>query len=451
MRDSTMSLRSRVQASAALLATAAQAWRRSWQSLSRAQRATTLILSTMIVAGVVLRVRGIAFPPRFTFDEHHFVPNARRYLLGEVDDNDHPPLGKLLIAVGILLFGDNPIGWRAASLIFGLQSLVIAAALARALFANPRAGWFAAAFFAGDGFFLAYSRTALLDGGLTCLILWSLLAAVTAQSWRGVLLCALLVGLAASIKWSGGMAAVPAVAAIFILRRAPRRSLLLFAAAPILHLALWLATFPLSGRPADPRALFTLMHELLRRHIEIGHSQNPLASPWYTWPVLYHPIVVKLADHGLGRRYASSVGNPLLFFSSTLVILATLQAGIVAVVRARKAGVRVSTILLGYLAFLPPVVRAALLLTVGWLALLAPWIVGRGSYTFMYHYLPSYGFALTLLAGAVAHLEQRFPRGVLLYVSAALAIGIFFAPVWAELPLAESVANHRLMFVPWQP
>jgi dolichyl-phosphate-mannose-protein mannosyltransferase len=451
MRNSTMSTRLRAQGIAAALAAAVQEWRRSWQALSRAQRATTVILSSMIVAGIVLRVRGIAFPPRFTFDEHHFVPNARRYLLGEIDDNDHPPLGKLLIAVGILLFGDNPVGWRAASLIFGLQSLVIAAALARVLFANPRAGWFAAAFFAGDGFFLAYSRTALLDGGLTCLILWSLLAAVTAETWRGVLACALLVGLAASVKWSGGMAVVPAVAAILILRRAPRWSLLLFAAAPIMHLALWLATFPLSGRPADPRALLTLMHELLRRHIEIGHSQNPLASPWYTWPVLYHPIVVKLADHGTGRRYASSVGNPLLFFSSTLVVVATLQAGVAAVVRARKAGLRVSAMLLGYLSFLPPVMRAATLLTIGWLALLAPWMVGRGSYTFMYHYLPSYGFALALVAGAAAHLEQRFPRAVSIYVGLALAIGVFFAPVWAEFPLAESVANYRLMFLPWQP
>lgn len=442
-----MSVRRGVQRVIGVLATAVDEGRHWWNALSRAQRATTVILSTMIAAGVVLRARGIAFPPRFTFDEQHFVPNARRYLLGEVDDNDHPPLGKLLIAVGILLFGDNPTGWRAASLIFGLQSLIIAAALARALFENRRAGWFAAAFFAGDGFFLAYSRTALLDGGLTCLVLWSLLAGVTAQSWKGVLASALLVGLAASVKWSGGMAVVPAVAAVLILRRAPRWSVLLFAAAPILHLGLWLATFPLSGRSADPRALFILMRELLRRHIEIGHSQNPLASPWYTWPILYHPIVVKLADHGLGRRYASSVGHPLLFLSSTLIVLAALQAGVVAFVRARKARLRVSTIL----PFLPPVMRAALLLTIGWLALLAPWIVGRGSYTFMYHYLPSYGFALTLVAGAAAHLEQRFPRAMLLYVGAALAIGIFFAPVWAELPLAESVANHRLMFVPWQP
>jgi dolichyl-phosphate-mannose--protein O-mannosyl transferase len=446
-----MSARQQVRAIGADLAATIEGWRRSWHALAPAERATTVILTIMIAGGVALRLRNIGFPPRFTFDEQHFVPNARRYLVGEADDNDHPPLGKLFIAAGMLLFGDNPTGWRAASLIFGLQTLVIAAALARALFADRRAGWFAAAFFAGDGFFLAYSRTALLDGGLTCLVLWSLLVAVTARTWRGVLACAVLVGLAASVKWSGGMAVVPAVAAILVLRRTPRWSLLLFAAAPIVHVALWLATFPLCGRPADPRALLTLMRALLYHHIEVGHLQNPLASPWFTWPVLYHPIVVKLADHGTGRTYASSVGNPLLFFSSTAAILATLLAGAVAYARMRKARVRRSIILMVFLQMAPATVHAAALLTIGWIALLAPWTVGRGAGTYMYHYLPCYGFALTLVAGVAAKLERRFPRALLLYVIVALSIGVFFAPVWGEIRLPESLANHRLMFVPWQP
>jgi dolichyl-phosphate-mannose--protein O-mannosyl transferase len=440
------------RAIAAALVAAARESRRSWRAASPAVRTTTVVLAVIIAAGVVLRLRDIAFPPRFTFDEQHFVPNARRYLLGEPDDNDHPPLGKLFIAVGLLLFGDNPTGWRAASLIFGLQSLVVAAALARELFADRRAGWFAAAFLAGDGFFLAYSRTALLDGGLTCLVLWSLLAAVAARTWRGVLACAILVGLAASVKWSGGMAVVPAVVAILVLGRAPRWSVLLFAAAPLVHLALWLATLPLSGRPADPRALLTLMRALLRHHIEVGRMPNPLASPWYTWPFLYHPIVVKLADQGTRRRYASSVGNPLLFLSSTMVILTALWAGITVALRGRVGFLaRLLARPLARLSIPPDVARAAILLAVGWLALLAPWIVGRGSGTFMYHYLPSYGFALVSTAGLAAHLERRFPRGLLAYVGLVLSIGIFFAPVWAELPLAEAVANRRLILAPWQP
>ena len=95
--------------------------------------------------------------------------------------------------------------------------------------------------------------------------------------------------------------------------------------------------------------------------------------------------------------------------------------------------------------------RAALLLAGGWLALLSPWIVGRGGYTFMYHYLPSYGLGLTLVAVTAADIEGRLPRVVTAYVAVALALAIYFAPVWAEFPITTSMANRRLIFIPWRP
>jgi dolichyl-phosphate-mannose--protein O-mannosyl transferase len=427
------------------------AWRQAWARLSRGERATTVAIAVMIAGGVVLRIQGIGFPPRFTFDEQHFVPNARNYLLGLADDNDHPPLGKLFIAIGLLLFGDGPVGWRAASLILGLQSLVIAYWLARELFDDARAGWFAAAFLAADGFFISYSRTALLDGGLTCLVLFSLLAAVTARTWRGVLVCAVLVGLSASIKWSGGLVVVPAVLAVLFRRRARPWSILLFAVAPLVHLGLWLGAFALTERPVSLRGLWTLMVDLFHRHHGMANATNPLASPWYSWPVLYHPIVVKLADHGLKKTYASSAGNPLLFFATTASVAGACAVGLWRAIRSPWRRLRD---LEG--SATPPTpthehTRAVALLAAAWLALLAPWTVGRGGYVFMYHYLPSYAFGLVLLAGLMARLERRHPWMVVGFVGLALGFAIFFAPVWGEFPITESAAIHRLVFIPWRP
>jgi dolichyl-phosphate-mannose-protein mannosyltransferase len=418
--------------------------RDAWRRLSAVARVASVGLGAMIVLGVILRVHDIGFPPRFTFDEQHFVPNARRYLLGEADDNDHPPLGKLFIAVGVLALGDNSAGWRWASLVLGLHTLIVAYWLARELFRDARAGFIAAAFIAADGFFIAYARTALLDGGLTCLVLWSLLAAVTARTWRGVLVCAVLVGLSASIKWSGALVLVPAVLAVFFLRRAPRATLALFVVAPLVHLTLWLGTFPITHRPGGPRELAILMKALFKRHLEMGKNHNPLASPWYSWPFLYHPIVVKLSDFGARRRYASSAGNPVLFLPATAATLAVaVGAGAFAISsRARRlaSGWQPTSTL-----------RALALLAAAWLSLLAPWTVARGTYVFMYHYLPSYGFALVLLAGVVSRLEARFPRAVAVFIGLAFAMALFFAPVWTELPLFESTANLRLMFPTWRP
>ena len=428
---------------ARLVAAARRRWR-AWTDLAPAQRLTTILLCLMVVSGVALRIWNLGALPRLAFDEHHFVPAARVYLVGGVDGNDHPPLGKLFIAVGMLLFGDNAIGWRAASLILGLQTLVVAAALTRELFADRRAGWFAAAFFAGDGFFIAYSRTALLDGGLTCLVLWTMLAAVTARSWRGVLATAIGVGLAASVKWSGGFVIVPATLAVLMLGRAPRWTVCLFAAAPLVHVGLWIAGLALCGQPANLWTTLALMKGLVEHHIEVGKVPNALASPWYSWLTLYHPIVVKLSGHGARMRYTTSAGNPLLYLSTTLAILWALATGVSA---AARTGVRAWWLR----ALSQPAVCAVTLLTAGWLALLAPWMFGRSVGTYIYHYLPSYGFALALVAGLGAHLERRWPRLTVGYVLAAFALVVFFAPVWAEIPIPEAVANRRLLFPLWRP
>ncbi|MEM2992102.1 MAG: hypothetical protein QW467_02360, partial [Candidatus Caldarchaeum sp.] len=46
------------------------------------------------------------------FDEAHYVPAVRKLLRGESVNHEHPPLSKLLIAASMLVFGDNPLGWR---------------------------------------------------------------------------------------------------------------------------------------------------------------------------------------------------------------------------------------------------------------------------------------------------------------------------------------------------
>ena len=70
--------------------------------------------------------------PQYIFDELHYVPEAVRFLHREAPDAEHgivrpehPPLGKWLIASGIFFFGDNPVGWRLPSIIFGLASIFI--------------------------------------------------------------------------------------------------------------------------------------------------------------------------------------------------------------------------------------------------------------------------------------------------------------------------------------
>jgi dolichyl-phosphate-mannose--protein O-mannosyl transferase len=422
----------------------AELWFR--QKLAR-NGATTALLACLIAAGIALRIQHLGEPQSYTFDEELFVKNAHNYLVGAPDLNDHPPLGKLAMAAGMLAFGYNALGFRFASLCFGIQNVVNAYWLGRCAFRSERSGWFAAAFTAADGFFIAYSRVALLDGFLTCLVLFSVLAALTARNGRGVACAAILVGLATSVKWSGAFALFPCLLALLAERRVRWRAFLWFALVPVVHASIWMLALKLTGRPWTPLALFETMRDLFKHHVELGHRHNDLASPWYTWLVLYHPIVVKWWLHGATHHYVSSAGNPVLWFPATalalLVPLFALARRLLPLRRWLEVGVlrAIETLSL----------RGELLCVAGWFALLSPWIVGRGSYTFFYHYLPCHAFALVLLAGVTSRLERAFPRGVRSFTIACSLAFVYFAPVWGDFSISEQAANRRLVFHTWRP
>ena len=424
------------------------AWRDAadgWQALARPQRITTLLLAFMIVGGTILRMQGIGFPPRNTFDEQFYGPTSHHFLLGVPDMHDyHPPLGKLLGTIGLLLFGYNSVGWRFMYLCFGLQTMIIAFWLAREIFASRRAGWLAAGFVAADGFFIAYSRTALIDGMLTCFILWSLLAVVTARTWRGMAVAALFIGAATSIKWSAAQTLAPAVLAVLLFRRVPWQTIFLFALSPIVHFLIWMFGLRLMGHASDPSALWTVIVTGLTSLHATGQYDNPLASPWYSWPALYHPIVVKLSSYGTTSRYASSAGNPVFWFPATLLVVGLpLTRGLAAwQPRLRRAWASL---------FDPSFTKAVLVLAMGWAALMMLFVVSMGKHSFFYHYMPSYGFAMVLLAGVAAKLERRFPQAVLVFVALAVLMALYFTPVWGEFSLTLAEANRRLIFLPWRP
>ena len=62
---------------------------------------------------LILHLAAINIPGEVIFDEGHYIPEARSILEGGGTlHSEHPPLGKLLNAAGILLLGDRPLGWR---------------------------------------------------------------------------------------------------------------------------------------------------------------------------------------------------------------------------------------------------------------------------------------------------------------------------------------------------
>src|SRR6185437_15416115 len=145
------------------------------------------------VFGGFLRFYRLGTPHAVVFDETYYVPDAYGILKHGVEMNAidsaknrnvvdhllahggthilagtgeyvvHPPLGKIMIAVGEWLFGLTPFGWRFATAAVGTLSILLIARIVRRMTRSTLLGCAAGLLLALDGLELVLSRTAILD------------------------------------------------------------------------------------------------------------------------------------------------------------------------------------------------------------------------------------------------------------------------------------------------
>jgi dolichyl-phosphate-mannose-protein mannosyltransferase len=397
----------------------------------------------LIGFGVALRAWQIAHPPVLTFDENHFVENARNYLSGRADWNDHPPLGKLFIAEGIRLWGDNSLGWRVCALVAGWVNIALAAALGQTAFESPRAALLSAAFVAGDGFFITYSRTALLDGVLTMFFLATALATLRARrSWH-VALAALTLGLGCSMKFSAVTLLAPLVLVTLILGRAPRWSAIFLLLAPAVYTAIYSYGLALTHQPSGVADVVRATEKLYRHHAGLTQGTHPLISRWYEWFLPTKPITLRIEERGPLVRVMVTLGNPLLWWAASLALAGSVIAFGAALLQMAKARSK------GLAERLRMLDRAEFWLALFWFLPVLPWMLYRRD-SYIYHYLPAYGFAVVLVAGALARLLEARPRAAWAGIGLIVLASLWVSPVWVEAPVSHTGYALRVWFPGWR-
>lgn len=242
----------------------------------------------LIAVTIILHLAIIGSPAHPVFDEQHYIPDAESILAGQGGLRaEHPPLGRLLIAAGLLLCGDNPWGWRLFSVIFGTLGIVLFYLLCRQLNLSEMATFLATFLLSFENLTFIQSSVAMLDVFSATFMLLSFVFHVKGR----YLLSALSVGLSALAKLSGALA-LPVVFLHWLLsgREHPRQFIPSLFLAPASFLLLMIPLeFLILGRLTNPLSSVETMLGLTST-LTWTNTQHPgLSRPW-DW--LLRPLVL---------------------------------------------------------------------------------------------------------------------------------------------------------------
>jgi dolichyl-phosphate-mannose-protein mannosyltransferase len=121
-------------------------------------------LCLIVIGTLILHFVVIARPSEPLFDEQHYIPDARNIIEQHgTARTEHPPLAKLLMVSGFMIFGDNPYGWRIPSIVFGTLGLVFFFLLCRRLSMSRRAANLGTFILATENLYFVHSGIAMLD------------------------------------------------------------------------------------------------------------------------------------------------------------------------------------------------------------------------------------------------------------------------------------------------
>ncbi|BCS53004.1 hypothetical protein GSbR_09890 [Geobacter sp. SVR] len=303
-----------------------------------------------------------SFRSGFYFDELYHARTAYEYLHGmEPYETTHPPLGKLLIAAGIALFGMNSIGWRLPGVLFGAAMLPIMYLFGKKLFGARFYAFCAAFLMMVDFMHFTHSRLAVIDVYPTVFVMLMFyylcdfyLQDVSDDPEQCVVplfLTGLCFGLGAASKWISlyagvGLALLVALHMHRTVKAAPhdeaagdhQRSYLLRVSGYCLLFLLVMpaALYLLSYMPFFIRGPGHDLSEVLRnqRDMFAYHSQlkaiHPFSSPWWTWPLDIRPVWLYTgSDLPPGQvSTIASFGNPVIWWAGipAVIIAAVLAA-----------------------------------------------------------------------------------------------------------------------------
>ena len=369
----------------------------------------------------------------------------------------HPPLGKELLSLGILLFGMTPFGWRFSGTLTGVLMLPVMYIFLRRLYGGRRIPLLGTVLLASGFLHYTQTRIATIDSFSVLFILLMycfMLGWLSDDSPADLALCGFSFGLGIACKWicfyaGAGLALLwvghwvrafalaarekrPLPAAAF-LRNVPFCLFFFILIPGLIYYLSYLPYGRVKGFPvfSEPYTRLVLENQtfMFDYHARLV-AQHPYASRWYQWILNIRPILYYLEYLPDGRHIdIAAFNNPLICWGGLMSLAVLLWE---AVTRRDRT--------------------AAFLLT-AYLAELVPWIfITR--LTFAYHYFAASVFLVPALCYLFWIMEKASPRRkyvTLAFTAVSVFLFLFFFPVLCGLPVDNGKSKLVFSWLPTWP
>ncbi|MEO5359597.1 MAG: phospholipid carrier-dependent glycosyltransferase [Nitrospirota bacterium] len=420
------------------------------------------------------------------FDEIYHARTAYEYLHGLTPyETTHPPLGKVFIEAGIIIFGMNPFGWRFAGALFAAFIPGIAYIFGYRLFGRMRYAMIASVLMTFDFMRVAQGRMATVDtyavffiilmyyymyrywGSMTTSPLQTDGLARDARLYLG--LSGLFFGLGVAVKWisiyAGGGLAVIFFASIIRRyiefgnlsktaaphkagkkQRQPRikqtaqiniKRLHVAAVKAIQYAALFFILIPaviyvLSYVPTVKyHGVAELLSTVKQSQTDMYNyhknlvAEHPFSSKWYEWPIIKKPLWLyngTVPDDQV--QSIVSMGNPAVWWLGIAAVAVVLGAAL--------AGKRADA--------------GVLVIITGLCAQYLPW-AAVPRLTFIYHFYASVPFVIFCITYVIKWLEERKNGMRWLtygYITVTVLLFTAFYPILTGIPVSKAYVKAAL-------
>ena len=319
---------------------------------------------------------------RALVDEQETVPESSTYFNGMIFDEiyhartayenihnmsvyewTHPPLGKLIIAIGILIFGMKPFGWRIMGALFGVAMVPLMYVFAKRIFRRTDFAFITAGLWAFDCMHFTQTRIATIDvyGVFFIMLMFFYMYEYVRQDFfdapmkeklRPLAFSGVAFGLGCSSKWIGCYAGAGLAVVLFYhlfcamfeaykghdpesaeRRRIFWRKILItggwcclwFLLVPgLIYFASYFPYYRYEASMRQSYGITDMWDTMIKNQKDMyGYHSRLTAthmcqSMWYQWPFTFKSVWFYISGNGERISNISSTGNPAVWWISAV-------------------------------------------------------------------------------------------------------------------------------------